>query len=88
MFNGQIFNVLVKILLTLAVASVLIALLPASPFPAMIEEFDTIAGEYISAINWVFPVGKCLAVLTVWASAIMVYYAYAWILRQLDIVSK
>lgn len=88
MFGGQLFDTVVKIIITLAVGGILIALLPASPFGEMIENFGEIAGDYIGVINWVFPVGKCLKALTVWAGAIAVYYAYAWILRQFDIISK
>lgn len=87
MFGGQLFDTIVKVLITVAIAAVLIALLPTSPFPEMVEQFESVAGDYIGVINWVFPVGKCLKALTVWAGVILVYYAYAWILRQFDIVS-
>ena len=87
MFAGQLFDTVVKVLITIAIAAVLIALLPASPFPEMVEHFESIAGPYIGVINWVFPVGKCLKALTVWAGALLVYYAIAWILRQFDIIS-
>lgn len=80
------FDTIVKILLTLAVAGILIAILPVSPFQAFLAELGTL--PYIGYFNWFFPVGKCLTVLAAWASCIGVYYAIAWILRQLDIVSK
>lgn len=86
MFGSQVVDTIVKILLTVALATVLIALLPVSPFSTYIQNMDEL--PYIAYFNWFFPVGRCLAVLTAWATAIGVYYGIAWILRQLDIVSK
>lgn len=80
------FDTIVKILLTLAVAGILIAILPVSPFRSAIETIGEL--PYIGYFNWFFPVGKCLTVLAAWAVCIGAYYAVAWILRQLDIVSK
>lgn len=88
MLGGQIVDTIVKILLTLVLGVVLIGLLPASPFQGFISEISPIIGQYIGYINWVFPVGKCLTVLTAWGVCIGLYYGIAWILRQLDIVSK
>lgn len=80
------FDTIVRILLTLAVAGILIAILPVSPFQAFISELGQL--PYIGYFNWFFPVGKCLTVLGAWAVCLGVYYSIAWILRQLDIVSK
>lgn len=80
------FDTIVKILLTLAVAGILIAILPISPFQSAIESLGSL--PYVSYLNWFFPVGRCLTVLGAWAVCIGAYYAIAWILRQLNIVSQ
>lgn len=80
------FDTIVKIILTLAVAGILIGLLPESPFPALIAELEEV--PYLGYLNWFFPVGKILAVLSAWGTAIIGYYAVSWILRQLDIIGS
>ena len=67
------FDTIVKILLTLAVAGILIAILPISPFRAIIETVAEL--PYLGYLNWFFPVGRC-----------GIYYGISWILRQLDII--
>lgn len=86
MLGGQIVQSVVKILLTLAIATILIAILPVSPFRAIIESMAEL--PYISYFNWFFPVGRCLTALTAWATCLGIYYGIAWIFRQLDIISK
>ena len=86
MFGGQLFDTIVKILLTLAIATILIAILPVSPFRSIIDSMEQL--PYIGYFNWFFPVGKCLAALSAWAVCIGIWYGIAWIFRQLDIVSK
>lgn len=88
MFGSQAIDTIVKILLTVAIAGTLIALLPASPFQGLVSEITPVVQPYVSVINWVFPVGKIVTILTGWATCLGAYYAIAWILRQLDIVSK
>ena len=78
------FDTIVKIILTLAVAGILIAILPISPFQAVVESLEEL--PYLGYLNWFFPVGRCISVLTAWGVAIGVYYGISWILRQLDII--
>lgn len=78
------FDTIVKILLTLAVAGILIAILPISPFQAVVESLEEL--PYLGYLNWFFPVGRCISVLTAWGVAVGVYYGISWILRQLDII--
>lgn len=78
------FDTIVKILLTLAVAGILIAILPVSPFQAVLSSLEET--PYLGYLNWFFPVGRCVSVLTAWGVAIGVYYGISWILRQLDII--
>ena len=78
------FDTIVKILLTLSVAGILIAILPVSPFQAVVQSLEET--PYLGYLNWFFPVGRCVGVLTAWGVAIGVYYGISWILRQLDII--
>lgn len=82
----QVVDTIVKILLTLAIATILIAILPVSPFTSMIEAMSEL--PYIGYFNWFFPVGRCLTALTGWAACLAVYYGIAWIFRQLNIIGS
>lgn len=82
----QAVDVIVKILLTLAIAGILIAILPVSPFQSVIESIAET--PYLGYLNWFFPVGRCLTVLMAWGSAILVFYGISWILRQLNIIGS
>lgn len=80
----QAVDVLVKIMITLAIAGILIAILPVSPFQSVVESLSET--PYLGYLNWFFPVGRCLTVLISWGAAILVFYGISWILRQLDII--
>lgn len=84
LLKGTFIDTIVKIVLTLAVAGILIGLLPDSPFPAIIGQLEQL--PMISYINWFFPVGTALGILASWGSAILVFYGISWILRQLGII--
>ena len=84
LLKGNFIDTIVKIVLTLAVAGILIGLLPPSPFPAIIQQIEQL--PMISYVNWFFPVGQAVGILTVWGSAILVFYGISWILRQLGII--
>lgn len=82
----QAVDVIVKILLTIAIAGIIIAILPVSPFQSIVQSL----GEtpYLGYLNWFFPIGRCLTVLISWCAAIGVFYGVSWILRQLDIIGS
>ena len=80
------FDTIIKIILTLAVAGILFALLPVSPFQSLVAEIGEI--PYLGYISWVLPVGKMLKVLTIWATAVGAFYGISWILRQLGIIGS
>ena len=61
MFRGTVVDTIVKILITLALAGILISILPASPFPAIIESLSEL--PMIGYINWFIPVGKFVGTL-------------------------
>lgn len=86
MLNGSVVDTIMKILITLALATILIAILPVSPFESLVETIsDT---PYLGYLNWFFPVGRCLTALSVWTIAIGIYYGISWIFRQLGIVGS
>ena len=76
----------IKILVTIALAGIVLALLPATPFTAIINSISEI--PYIGAINWFFPVHQVIVITTAWATTIASYFAVSWILRQLDIIGQ
>lgn len=75
---------LIKFVVTVALAGVLLALLPSSPFTGILEQLETI--PYINQINWFIPVGRIITVTTAWATAVFGYWLVGWVLRQLDII--
>ena len=80
------FDTIVKILLTLAVAGILIAILPVSPFQSIVSTLEST--PYLGYLNWFFPVGRCVTAMIAWTSAIGIYYGISWILRQLSIIGS
>lgn len=79
-------DTLYKIALTLSIGLLLLAVLPVSPFQNFVNELNGV--PYLAYLNWFFPVGKCLAALAIWTTAISLYYGYQWILRQLGITGS
>ena len=75
---------IIKILVTVALAGVVIALLPSTPFTAIISNIDEL--PHIGEINWLIPVGRIIGITMVWATTCVSYFAISWILRQLDII--
>lgn len=73
-----------RIALAFSIGLILLAVLPISPFNGMVNEMTGV--PYLSYLNWFFPVGKCLALMTIWTIAISLYYGYSYILRQLGII--
>lgn len=75
---------IIKILVTVALAGIVIALLPATPFTSMLAVIGEI--PFIGEINWLVPVPQIIAVTTIWATTCVSYWVVSWILRQLDII--
>lgn len=86
MFKGTVVDTIIKILVTLALAGIILAVLPASPFSSVIETIGAL--PYLGYLNWFFPVGRCLSVMTVWLVAVGIYYGVSWIFRQLGIIGS
>ena len=56
-----------------------INLLPDSPFLRLSE--ITLTNDILGFINWIIPVNEIVAILQLWVSAIVIYYAYSAIMR-------
>lgn len=63
----------------------LVSLLPLSPFQPYIEQFAAL--PYLGYLNWFFPIGDCLTIMSVWLTAIATYYAYSALLRWTRVIT-
>jgi hypothetical protein len=63
--------------------SLILSILPDSPFSSINVEFLT---PYLANINWFIPVGRIVAMLAVWSSAVLIYYLYSVIMRFTNLV--
>ena len=61
-----------------------LSVLPLSPFTEIIEELASM--PYLGYINWFIPIGKFIAIGTVWLTAIGVLYLYQIILRWIKAI--
>lgn len=59
-------------------------LLPQSPFTEFINNWNP--PQYIGWLNWFFPVGQILSILSLWLTAIGVFYLYSIIMRWVKII--
>jgi len=57
---------------------------PSSPFSDWIDAFADL--PYIGYLNWFFPVGPCLAILSTWLLAYGGYLLYSIIARWLKVI--
>lgn len=62
----------------------LASVLPLSPFRGIIESIGSF--EYLSWLNWFFPVGECIVVMTAWVAVIGTYYLYSIALRWIKAI--
>lgn len=60
------------------------SVLPTSPFRGLIDTIGSF--EYLGWLNWFFPVGDCLIVLTGWVAIIGTYYLYSIVLRWIKAI--
>lgn len=60
-------------------------LVPTSPFRGIIDSIGSF--EYLGWLNWFFPVGPCLAVLSVWVGVIASYTIVSALLRWAKIIA-
>ena len=62
----------------------LLQVLPLSPFQQYIDQFRSL--PYLGWLNWFFPVGSCLTVMTAWLVAVGLFYLYSILMRWLKII--
>lgn len=62
----------------------LLALLPTSPFQDFIGQLSGL--PYLSYLNWFFPVGRVLAVMSAWLLAIGLFYLYSVAMRWVKLI--
>lgn len=60
--------------------TLVLALLPVSPFQAFVQYFSQI--PFLGAINYFLPIGEMLAVIEVWLVAVAVIYSILYILNH------
>lgn len=77
---GNIFIKLINFLIDKIdlLLSLILSILPDSPFSSIDVSFLT---PYLAQINWFIPVGRIVAMLAVWTSAVLIYYLYTVIMR-------
>ena len=62
----------------------LLSVLPLSPFTQFIDQFRSL--PYLGYLNWFFPVGDCLAVMSAWLIAVGLFYLYSIVMRWLKVI--
>ena len=62
----------------------IISLLPTSPFRTFINSWD--APSYLGWLNWFMPVSQILTVITLWLTAIGLFYLYSIIMRWVKMI--
>lgn len=62
----------------------IIKLLPLDPFKPIINNLATL--PYLGWLNWFFPIGTFLTILTAWLAAITGFYIYMAIARWLKLI--
>lgn len=76
------------IVMGLALATVVLTLLPESPFQAFINSMESVDGLVnLAFVNWFIPFGQMIAIGQAWLLCITVYYAYEYIMRFIKLIS-
>lgn len=60
-------------------------LLPLSPFKS-IDSFLSPIKPYLGYLNWFVPIGWIIGVMSVWLSAIALFYIYSIIMRWIKMI--
>ena len=61
-----------------------VSVLPLSPFKDFISNFADL--PYLGWLNWFFPVGDCLVVMSAWLGAVGLFYFYSILMRWLKMI--
>lgn len=62
----------------------IINLLPKSPFREFIDTFVITDG--LQWLNWFIPVSEILTILTIWLTAVALFYLYSVIMRWVKLI--
>lgn len=57
-----------------------VSILPDSPFASVVVNLDSYS-DIMGYINYVIPVGTILGILTIYLSAVLIWYGVRWLLR-------
>lgn len=77
---------IIKFIITVALATILLALLPSTPFTAMISAVGQL--PYIQYVAWFIPISEIISTTLIWVSTIFSYFLVSWALRQLDLLGQ
>lgn len=83
-FTQFVNSPLMKIFLTISIATIIIAILPNTPFMSFLVELAGL--PYLGYLNWIIPVGTCLAIMSAWWVCVVIFYAIRWILSQINMI--
>ena len=65
-------------------ANYILALFPKSPFKTYIDNFD--ADINLGWLAWFFPIKEVLAIISVWLTAVSLYYLVSIVARWVKII--
>lgn len=65
-------------------AAEVVKLFPSSPFRSFLSEFTGF--QFLGWLNWFFPVGACLRILSAWLVAVGLFYLYSIVARWVKII--
>ena len=60
------------------------AVLPLSPFKEFLSTFAGIPA--LGYLNWFFPVRECLGIMSVWLTAVGLFYMYSIVMRWIKVI--
>ena len=75
-----------EFLVKVALCSLVLSLLPVSPFTRFISWFENI--PYLAALNWFVPISDMIVVLEIWLPVIAVFYGIMWILNFVGVLKN
>lgn len=70
----------------LVIAGIVLALLPMSPFSAMISYMENI--PYLNYLNWFVPISEIISVTETWLVVVSVYYGIMWLLNYIGVLKS
>ena len=86
-----VFNVLIYIINTVIVLfskvlSLILGVLPDSPFSSLVMTYDLSISKYISYLAWLIPIGQIVSITTVWLTCMIIYFGYSIVMRWIKLI--